>query len=126
MRLRQRAARMIVLSFPPSQPITFCDDSASSLSCALRDRLIFKYLSPELEALSAVGEGCPPPASPRYTNNRAMHGHWWRPGPATAEKAVLLITKSPFLILFLLLLRLLILITNNLRCQSEEQGPNPM
>lgn len=43
-------------------------------------------------------------------------------GPVTAAKAALLITESPFSILFLLLLHLLILITNNLRCQFEEQG----
>lgn len=53
-------------------------------------------------------------------------GAGWGPAralasPLMAAKAVLLITKSPFSILFLLLLCLLILIANNLRCQCEEQ-----
>lgn len=61
----------------PSQHIIFCDDSAPSLTLTVRQHLMFKHLSPGLEALHAVFQV---PSQPQAPTRTELHtGPCWPP-----------------------------------------------
>lgn len=60
---------------PPSRRIILCDDSAPSLTLTPRQRLMFKHLSPGLEALHTAIRG--PPWPQALTGTEPHSGPCW-------------------------------------------------